>query len=286
MKLDWIIRRARNAVASKGGWRAAVRFLFSHPRSVGGLLRDDQRQNWYYDIGNDDEAAAFAAQVTASDIDRARTFILELRNHQAFYTQLSERLLQTRFRPHGRLPVGRRLSWYAIIRLVQPEICVETGVHDGLGSAVILQALEDNFRLHGKAGQLISIDRPSSDLPADFPAQPGWLVPPTLRHRYDLRLGDARQLLPAIATEYSIGFFIHDSDHSPQHERFEIETVWPAMKPGGIVMTDNGPEVLRQFARQENTSFFTFREQVLKHTYPGASNSATVKPASAPNGLS
>jgi hypothetical protein len=276
-ELRRMYRRGLNAVASKGGWGPALRHIMGNPRSVRRILMNQQAQNWYYDISNDDEVAAFVSCVTACEVGQAHEMISEIRSNQEFQARLSQSLQKTKFRPQGYLPLGRRLAWYAVIRIAQPDCCVETGVHDGLGSSVILQALEENLRRHHKPGLLISIDLPSSDLPTDFPAQPGWLVPEQLRHQYQLMIGDSRRLLPEIAVAHEIGFFIHDSDHSPQNESFELETVWPAMAPGGIVMTDNGPEVLRQFVRQHGTVFCTFRERVMNHNYSGAGNSATVK---------
>src|SRR5688572_13028263 len=108
--------------------------------------------------------------------------------------------------------LGRFRIWYAVVRCLRPEVVLETGVHDGLSSAVILQALERNGM-----GRLVSIDLPSTDLPPTADG-PGWLVPKRLRARWTLHVGDARRLLPGVARDLSaIDVFSHDSDHSADH---------------------------------------------------------------------
>jgi hypothetical protein len=66
----------------------------------------------------------------------------------------------------------------------------------------------------------------------------GPLVPKELRSLWDLRLGDARELLPPAVTG-GIGFFLHDSDHSHAHQEFEYETAWVSLEPGGILGSDD-----------------------------------------------
>src|SRR5207302_11039577 len=94
-----------------------------------------------------------------------------------------ERRLRKRGNHNRRVGYGRRLGWYAIARLVRPQLIVETGIHDGLGSTVLLRALQRNAE-DGNDGRLLAFDiRPDV----------GWLVEDGLRDRYDVRIGDTRQ---------------------------------------------------------------------------------------------
>lgn len=69
---------------------------------------------------------------------------------------------------------------------------------------------------------------------------PGWVVPERLRANWDLRLGDARELLPAAVQEDgSLGLFFHDSLHTREHMLFEFETVWPHLEQGGVLASDD-----------------------------------------------
>ena len=129
--------------------------------------------------------------------------------------------------------LGRFRMWYALVRVLRPAVVLETGVHDGLSSAVILAALERNGR-----GRLVSVDLPSTDLPPTVDGA-GWLVPERLRSRWTLLVGDARRLLPDTARALApIDVFSHDSDHSAEHQAFEYETVEPHLAPGALVLSD------------------------------------------------
>lgn len=135
---------------------------------------------------------------------------------------------------------------YIIVRETCPEMVMETGVFDGLSSAVILQAMKDNNR-----GLLVSIDLPArkeikgsthcmpeSKLPRAL--DPGWIVPNSLRSRYKLYLGDSKKLLPELFQKYPVvDIFIHDSLHTYEHQLFEYNTAWPHIKEGGLLLSDD-----------------------------------------------
>jgi len=138
---------------------------------------------------------------------------------------------------------------------------VETGVHDGLSSALILRALARNER-----GELVSVDLPSIDLPT---GAPGWLVPESLRSGWSLRLGDARRLLPEVAERYArVDVFIHDSDHAREHREFEFRTMKPVLSavdgpvaaPAGLLLSDDdADDLLDVLAAEWSASRFGVR---------------------------
>ena len=136
-----------------------------------------------------------------------------------------------------------RCLLYLLTRALRPERFVETGVHNGLGSAFVLLAMRHNDR-----GTLHSIDLPSVEpvilqqgnrrMPAGRP--PGWLIPPHLLGRHRLYIGPAQQELPKLLEELgSIDLFLHDSDHSYEHMTFEMRAAWPRLNPGGWLVCDN-----------------------------------------------
>jgi len=97
---------------------------------------------------------------------------------------------------------------YTMVRILKPEIVIETGVFEGHSSLSILSALKENNK-----GSLYSIDVPSPDLPSG--KVPGWTVPEHLRNRWDLRAGKSSDLLPALLLEVKdVDIFLHDSEHS------------------------------------------------------------------------
>lgn len=165
----------------------------------------------------------------------------------------------------------RRAIWrdwyeflYIMVRVHAPSLFVETGVFDGQSSSVILRAMEENGR-----GKLISIDLPATEeiagsthrmqettLPPG--CQPGWVVPDYLKGRYDLRLGDAKVLLPQVFGAFPrVDVFFHDSLHTYEHMYFEYTTSWPYVVPGGLVISDDifWSKAFHQFCRENNRPY-------------------------------
>lgn len=131
---------------------------------------------------------------------------------------------------------------YLTVRLLQPDVVVETGTFAGMLSSFVLRGLEDNGR-----GRLVSLDLPAYEpIPhaIDFPIppgeKPGWAIPDRLRGRLELVLGDARQSLPSVLERTGpIGVFVHDSLQTVRHMLFEYRTAWASLLPGGVLFSNN-----------------------------------------------
>lgn len=157
------------------------------------------------------------------------------------------------------VPVGNNLNttfgkWiYCLVRATKPEVMIETGVAHGYSSWIILNAMHKN----GK-GKLYSVDLPNNDTNAAYnfgktTPQTGWLVPDKLKSQWELHLGDAYQLLPQLIEKLKqIDIFFHDSDHSYEHMKFEFNTMYPAVKKEGIIVSDDV---------HKNASFEEFTKQ-------------------------
>lgn len=122
---------------------------------------------------------------------------------------------------------------YALIKLLKPEVVVETGVGAGVSSWTILQAMDENG-----SGRLVSIDLPTPN--TELLPEVGYLVPKELRHRWDLRTGPSQKLLPQTLKELSnIDIFQHDSRHSYSNQLREYQTAWPFINDGGLLVSDD-----------------------------------------------
>jgi len=133
---------------------------------------------------------------------------------------------------------------YMLIRFVKPQVVVETGVHRGVSSLFILQAMSDNGE-----GQLYSIDLPHAQYESDsgsatksvlHESKIGICVPAALRDRWKLILGDSREELPALLAKVGeIDIFLHDSKHTFDHMMWEFQTAWPHITANGFLLSDD-----------------------------------------------
>ena len=128
-------------------------------------------------------------------------------------------------------PLSRAVS--AATTLTRPATAVEVGVARGYTSAAILGALDA-----AAGGRLHSIDLPPRDVDArEFV---GAVVPDRLRRNWELILGPSARELPPLAERLGmIDFFFHDGDHSYRSQHEDLETIWPCLSPGAVVVMDD-----------------------------------------------
>jgi Methyltransferase domain len=121
-----------------------------------------------------------------------------------------------------------------LVRHLRPQRVVETGVGRGLASRTVLEALERNGD-----GRLWSIDLPPALAPK-LQRQTGIAVPERLRTRWTFLRGSSRRRLPGLVRELvTIDVFVHDSMHTTRNVLFELNTVWPALRAGGVIVVDD-----------------------------------------------
>jgi Methyltransferase domain len=123
---------------------------------------------------------------------------------------------------------------YAVVRILQPRVVVETGVGHGYSTAAILQALEENGE-----GRLRSVDLPVFR-PRVSP-HVGGAVPPRLRSsRWQLLLGPDKRVLPRLLQGLGpVNFFHYDSDKTYGGMRRTLGLAWDHLSPGGVLMVDD-----------------------------------------------
>lgn len=217
----------------------------------------DPRRVWYH-FAQVRRAEAMLASLAATSRDDARAALREAMQDEPFLCEMFDRY-QTIIghRPRG---TDFMFLWYeagslffhglvdyALVRLMQPAVVVETGGTPGNSSAFMLRAMERNAH-----GELHTVDLPpqgdygdTSDgvwIHAGMPQgmDSGWAVPDRLRTRHHQHLGDARMLLPGVFEAVpKVQIFLHDSDHSYEHMRWEFETAWPHLAPGGALLADD-----------------------------------------------
>ncbi|MFZ3354858.1 MAG: class I SAM-dependent methyltransferase [Xanthobacteraceae bacterium] len=168
------------------------------------------------------------------------------------------------------------LFLYWLVRQLKPKTIVQTGVCNGLSSAFMMLGLVKN----GQEGRLHVIDLPpvfDSKDPAwtvkgkvygvviPESKSSGWIVPDAYHDRFDVRTGDAKELLPKLVDDVdSIDFFYHDSDHTYDHMMFEFREAKRKLKPGGLMVGDDisWNASLWDFADEYGVPSFNFKGAV------------------------
>jgi len=253
-----------------------ARLLTAYPGAVAArplaalhyLLRDREFTNLTYEIDNTDELADFVAAELGRPLDEIQGYVSEPQHDEPFLRELRA-ALRGRSDRNDEPRFGRRLGWYAVVRALRPELVIETGVHDGLGSALLLRALERNG-----TGRLIGFD---------LTAESGWLVPSSLRDRYELVLGDVRETLPRELSGRRVDVFIHDSLHTYEHEQFELALALERGAENVVLVSDNAhaTDALSDLCREHTLSYGLFRERPRAHFYPGAGLGLALRSAAA-----
>jgi Methyltransferase domain len=87
-------------------------------------------------------------------------------------------------------------------------------------------------------GHLWRIDLPAVD--SALHPEIGIAVPQRRRLRWSYVSGTSRERLPRLLTELqALDLFVHDSLHTGRNLRFELESAWAALRPGGVVVADD-----------------------------------------------
>ena len=247
--------------------RLIVRHLARNiKKSIPWLFRSKEFANFTYDLTstNKEYLAWFVANICGISVTDVHGYFQELETNSELDSYIKNGLANHRRGNEidRQAFFGRRIGWYAIVRATKPLIVVETGTEKGLGSLVLAEAL-----LKNGAGRLITIDMEPSA---------GLLIGDQYAGVIERVINDS---LLAISKINQIDLFIHDSDHSAEHEAREFEILQSRLTADGIVLSDNSHVTteLAKWSLRNNRRFMYFAEQPLNHWYPGAGIGVSMK---------
>jgi hypothetical protein len=232
-------------------------------QAVKWTFRSREHYNYSYDLEplNLDYLAAFVSAITGESFAKTRGYIAEVENdnHLKEHVVRLSVASKEKWVADADARFGRRMGWYALIRAAKPKVVVETGVDKGLGSVVIAAALMRNSA-DGHFGELIGLD---------INPKAGYLLTPPYSKVGRIVYGDS--LASIAAMTQPVDFFIHDSDHSAEHEGKELMSIRPKLSSNALVLSDNSAitSKLLEFARETGRDFLYFAEKPKDHWYPG-----------------
>lgn len=132
---------------------------------------------------------------------------------------------------HQEFPQGALL--YLLTRSLRPDRVVETGVRPGYSTAWVLAALEAN-----RAGTLVSLGPGNGEgrRPGVRATTVGQFVPPGLRARWTLELGNRIEQLDRILGEGPVDLFLYDNGPDLDRARYELRRAWASLSPDGVLL--------------------------------------------------
>lgn len=214
--------------------------------------------NYNYDLTkvSKDNLISFISYITGNKHDVTKQYFDEIESDIKFlsYLQLRISLLKRKNELPRKIFFARRLGWYALVRILKPEVVVETGTDKGLGTLVIAQALKRNG-----SGVIYTLDKDPFA---------GALIDEEYWENIKILRGDSLQNLTTIK---NVDIFIHDSDHSFDHETAEYESIAQNLTSKAIVLSDNSEHnsALLEWSTRNNRNFVSFKETPKNHWYSG-----------------
>jgi hypothetical protein len=221
-----------------------------------------------FDMADPEATAAFLAEalgVTPEEAFAALREVVEDPQLREDYARLRKPSLLPR-----QLALSARGPWWVIARLRKPRLIVETGVWYGLGSAMLLRALELNAQ-EGHEGRLISFDPDPTG---------GWLVPERLKSRWTWIQATTDEALESSLQGLEVDFFIHDTPSNYSRECAEFEVVRRHASPGAVLLSSNGENTtaLRELCEEHGMPYHHHRYLAERHFYVPRGMSLTVAP--------
>jgi hypothetical protein len=223
-------------------------------RALRYILWDPEVESFSYELANEPQYAEFISGVLGEPREQVIAWMEEAKRDPVLNRDRGFHWSSKR-----RQPMGNRLMWYPIVRATKPRVIVEAGVHEGLGSEVLLAALERNER-EGFPGKLISFD---------IHEDTGWLVAPHLKKNWQFVLESTLTGMARVLREQDlrVDMFIHETLHTDETVRTEMDAVLRHAGPQLVVVDSSGMllPTLRQYCQLHETQHHYFLDRPKDH---------------------
>jgi Methyltransferase domain len=223
------------------------------------LLSSKEDTNLTYELTelNTLYLAYFLSYVTKTPLLHVQAYIREILTDDELKSHIISSTQSGPYRSYAdpRCDFGRRVGWYALVRILQPNVVVETGIDKGFGSVVLCAAL-----LRNGSGSYYG---------TDINPRAGYLLQGKYAAVGKILYGDSIESLRTLSQK--IDLFVNDSDHSADYEMREYETVAAKLSDHAIVVGDNShvTSSLVVWSELHGRPFLFWREQPKNHWYPG-----------------
>lgn len=231
---------------------------------IGWIFKSREVTNYTYDLTarNRLYLAHLLSCNTRVPLQTILGYFEELENNSDLKTHILEetRKHEDHYLADRAVRFGRRLGWYALVRVLKPRVVIETGVDKGLGSCLLAEGLRKNTE-EGFPGRYYG---------TEINPRCGYLLTGLYGTFGEILYGDSIETLKSFSQE--IDLFINDSDHSTEYEMNEYRVIEGKLSPKAYILGDNAHDTdkLARFSEMTGRSFVFFKEEPADHWYPGA----------------
>jgi len=226
------------------------------------LFTSQEITNLTYDLedNNKRHLASLIADIANVEFSVVMAYIEEIEGDAELRGHIADKTMRSdlSFMADKEARFGRRAGWYALVRILKPNVVVETGVDKGLGACVLAAALKRN-KEEGHEGRYYG---------TDINPKAGYLLSGDYIDFGTVLYGDSIESLKQID---EIDLFVNDSDHSEDYEAREYEAITNKLSPHAVVLGDNShlTDALLEFSLKNDRHFIFFQERPLNHIHPG-----------------
>jgi hypothetical protein len=229
-------------------------------RKLAYVLLDPELESFSFELENEAEVIAGLAAALGRAEDELAAYAAETRSDPEL-NELLSRHLRWRLGVKRRLPLGNRLAWYLLVRALKPQVVVETGIYLGLGSLVLLRALERN-REEGSPGELLSFDQLRGA---------GEIVRPEVRHGWRRFVGSTHDILLPALEGRRVGMLFQDTPHTEENQQCEFGAALSHAAPELVLIDGSGGKApaLEAICAKHQGAYHRVPLHSREHIYPG-----------------
>jgi hypothetical protein len=229
-------------------------------RKLAYVLLDPEIESFSFELENESEIITALAAALGYPKEELAGYAFETHTDPELNERLSKHV-RWRGDVKRRLPIGGRLVWYVIARATKPQVVVETGIYLGLGSLVMLRALERNAQ-EGSPGELLSFDTSISA---------GSVVREQARGDWQQFAGSTHDLLLGALKDRRVGMLVQDTPHTEDNQRFEFGAALAHAAPY-LVLIDcslGHARLLEAICHERGGGFHRIPLRSREHIFPG-----------------
>lgn len=223
--------------------------------SINYIINSEEKSNFSYRLTglNKEQLAGFVSTIVEMPIEEAEGYINEIENDE----ELREHIRNNASKSDLKDPkFARRIGWYAFVRASEPQVVIESGVKDGLGTCVIASALRKN-----NSGIVIGIDSKQSS---------GILFSKPYSEFGEIRINNSVDELEEF--EEKIDVFIHDSKHTKDYIKDELKAIESNINSDSLLISDasHHSDAFYNYSKENDRKYLFFKEETDSHWFPGA----------------